>query len=156
MVKKHKGFRLTPEVINKLEDVCKQMDRSMSWYVNNLLEINLNIKNNHVVLEKKQIRKLVIPESELIKAKEDLDKVYYEIEMNKLLSKSKDIVTPIIQDIPQANKTIDDIELPKSLINEITKAYEGMTNSDQLIANAIKRAKEKIGEKVCDPKNNLL
>ena len=71
-----------------------------------------------------------------------------ETKLDMLLSKSKDIVTPTIQGNPQANKTIDDIEVPKSVINEITKAYEGMTNSDQLIVDAIERAKEKIREKV--------
>lgn len=66
----------------------------------------------------------------------------------KGLLNPKEIITPVIQDNPQADKTIDDIEVPKSVINEISKVYEGMTNADQLIADAIILAKEKMKEKV--------
>jgi len=117
-----------------------------------------------------------IKENEYIFEFLDSMKLDIEAKLNMLLLKPKDVVTPAIQDAPKVNKTIDnivsekrksvipqselikaknefdkiindDIELPKSLINEITKAYEGMTHSDQLIANAIERAKEKVKEK---------
>jgi hypothetical protein len=132
------NIKLDDDVIEKLKVVCKEKERSMGWYINDLLKKHLNTINQVVKNPTQEKEVIIIPSKPLDNEFSEMAKKFNE-KMSNIKSSKPDF--PIYE-------SVDDVVLDQELIDKINNEYKKIGgNQDNNIKLSIQATRQKIFDK---------